>query len=90
MQDKIKLEICCGTTCYMLGAAELMTIEDTLPDAWKDRVDVFAIPCMDLCTREDIGRAPFVRIDGEVMGNATLETVHRALSKLLPIEPEEV
>ena len=26
--DKIKVEICSGTACYLLGAANLMSIED--------------------------------------------------------------
>ena len=29
--DKIKVEICCGTACYLLGAANLMSIEDEIP-----------------------------------------------------------
>ena len=26
--EKIKVEICCGTACYLLGAAKLMNIEE--------------------------------------------------------------
>ena len=30
--EKIKVEICCGTACYLLGAAKLMNIEEELPE----------------------------------------------------------
>ena len=30
--DKIKVANCCGTACYLLGAANLISIEDEWPD----------------------------------------------------------
>ena len=30
--QKVKIEVCCGTACYLLGAANLMTLEDKLPE----------------------------------------------------------
>ncbi len=76
----IKLEICCGTACYMLGAAKLLTFGETLPPELADKVEVSALPCLDLCMADNLGGAPFVRIDGEVMGQATVE---RVMEKLL-------
>ena len=38
--EKIKVEICCGTACYLLGAAKLMNIEEELPENLKDKVDI--------------------------------------------------
>ena len=28
---KLQLEICCGTTCFMLGADKLLNIENEMP-----------------------------------------------------------
>ena len=39
---KIAVEICCGTACYMLGAAELLRLETIMPEDWKESVDVSA------------------------------------------------
>ncbi|MDY5955520.1 MAG: hypothetical protein SPK06_08850 [Kiritimatiellia bacterium] len=84
---KIAVEICCGTTCYLLGGADLMKLEASLPEAWLEAVDIRAIPCAETCTRQNIGGAPFVRIDGEMMSHATLEKVHARLRAIL-IEKE--
>ena len=43
--DKIKVEICCGTACYLLGAANLMSIEDEIPAEFRDKVEVEARTC---------------------------------------------
>ena len=71
--EKIKVEICCGTACYLLGAAKL-----------KDKVDIQARPCLGLCERDNLGGAPFVMFNGtEIMGNASLEKVLARLNLLI-------
>ena len=36
--EKVKVEICCGTACYLLGAANMMDLEDQLPaDFWDNQ-----------------------------------------------------
>ena len=82
--DKIKVEICCGTACYLLGAANLMTIEDDIPANMRDKVEVEARTCLELCERENLGGAPYVRINGsEILAQATREKVLDRLSELL-------
>lgn len=81
--EKIKVEICCGTACYLLGAAKLMDIEAQLPANVKDRVEIEARTCLDLCERENLGGAPFVRINGtEIIAQATPETVMARILEL--------
>ena len=81
--DKIHLEICCGTTCYMLGADKLLKIENEMPDEWRERVEVCAIPCLDQCMSENLCGAPFVKINGEVIARAAPEIVFDAIRVLL-------
>jgi len=81
--EKIKIEICCGTACYMLGAAELLRLESIIPDDWKDSVDISAIPCLEACTSENLGGAPFVKIDGELMSNASVESVCEKIFEII-------
>ncbi len=81
--EKVKVEICCGTACYLLGAATLMDIEDSLPADIRDRVSIEARPCLDLCERENLEGAPFVRFNGtEVMGKASSEKVLSRIAEL--------
>ncbi len=80
----IKVEICCGTACYLLGAAKMMNLEDQLPSDCRGRVEVEAKTCLDLCERENLGGAPYVRLNGtEVMGQATPEKVVARVRELL-------
>lgn len=81
--DNIKVEICCGTACYLLGAAKLMNIEDQLPENCRGRVEIEARTCLELCERDNLGGAPYVRFNGsEVMAQATPEKVIKRIVEL--------
>ncbi len=74
--DRIRVEICCGTACYLLGSAKMMNLEEQLPEECRGRVEIEAKPCLELCNRDNLGGAPYVRLNGtEVMGQATPEKV---------------
>jgi NADH:ubiquinone oxidoreductase subunit E len=80
---KVKIEVCCGTACYLLGAASLMELEDKLPESLKGLVEIQASPCVRLCERDNLGGAPYVRInDNEIMANANVEKLITRLSGL--------
>lgn len=81
--DKIKIEICCGTTCYLLGAADLLHLDSCLPEEWKELVDVSAVPCLSACTTDNLGGAPFVRMDGKLIPRASAESICECLFELL-------
>jgi NADH:ubiquinone oxidoreductase subunit E len=82
--DKIKVEICCGTACYLLGAANLMSIEDEIPAEFRDKVEVEARTCLELCEKENLGGAPYVRFNGEeIMAQATNEKVLARIEELV-------
>ena len=78
--NTIKVEICCGTACYLLGAAKMMNIEDQLSEECRGRVDIEAKTCLELCERDNLGGAPYVRFNGsEIMSQATPE---KALARI--------
>ncbi len=81
--EKIRLEICCGTTCYMLGASQLLKIESVMPDEWQDKVEVSAISCMNMCVEEEICAAPFVKINGELLRRANVESVLEKIGEII-------
>jgi NADH:ubiquinone oxidoreductase subunit E len=81
---RVKVEICCGTACYLLGSAKLVTIEESLPENLRNLVDVEARTCLDLCERENLGGAPYVRFNNtEVMAQATPERVMKRILELV-------
>ena len=76
MANKIKVEICLGTTCYVHGSFRLSALEEQLPPELKDRVEVVGCACLDVCHDRNYGNAPFVRInDDRIVDNATIEKV---------------
>ena len=80
----IKVEICCGTACYLLGAAKMMNLEEALPPDCRGRVEIEAKTCLELCERENLGGAPYVRFNGEeIMCQATPEKVLARIKELL-------
>jgi NADH:ubiquinone oxidoreductase subunit E len=81
--DNVKVEICCGTACYLLGAAKLMNIEEELPENCRGRVEIVARTCLELCERDNLGGAPYVRFNGsEIMAQATPEKVIKRIVEL--------
>ena len=79
----IKVEVCCGTACYLLGAAKMMYLEDQLPEDCRGRVEIEAKTCLELCERENLGGAPYVRFNGtEIMSQATSEKVLARIREL--------
>ena len=69
--DKVNVEICMGTTCYVMGGAQLADIADRLPDEWKDWVTVRGMRCTGACQQtNEYGRAPFVRVNGRLIAEA--------------------
>lgn len=84
MDEKIKVEICCGTACYILGASRLVNLADELPEELRGRVEIEARPCLDFCNDEQLGGAPYVRLNGtEVLAQASPESVILRLRELL-------
>ena len=82
--EKVKVEICCGTSCYLLGASELVDIELRLPPDLRGNVESTGRPCLELCERENIGKAPYVRFnESEVMCDANPDKVLARIQELL-------
>ena len=85
--DKVTVEICCGTACYLLGAARLMELEANLPEELKGKVEFEAKACLGMCKDDRLGGSPYVRINGtETLANATPDTVMARVRELLGME----
>lgn len=82
MSDKISVVICSGTACYVMGASDILLLEEELPASLRDRVEIEGATCLGYCKDPKNGKAPFVRIDGEVMAAATLPKVMARIREL--------
>lgn len=77
----LKVEICFGTTCHILGGGDLLDIEEKLTDDVAPFVDISGISCLGFCTEQNFGKAPFVRIDDEVIGDMTEQKLISLITK---------
>ena len=80
---KMELEICCGTTCYMLGANRLLNIENEMPPQLRGKANVKAVTCLGICNDRELAGAPYVKLNGEVIENATAEKIFSRMLALL-------
>ena len=80
---KIKIEICCGTTCFMLGSNDLLNIENEMPPELRGKAEIVALPCLELCNESKLAGAPYVRINGEVIEQAHQEKIYAKMYALL-------
>lgn len=70
---KVKVEVCFGTTCHVMGGSELLEIEKFLSDDINPYVDLCGVGCLDCCKDQNFGKAPFIRLDGKILGSMTVE-----------------
>jgi NADH:ubiquinone oxidoreductase subunit E len=78
------VRICTGTACFVMGGADLLLLAEELAERWgprgitremiEDRIHISGSPCIGHC-RESGLRPPFLTIDGQLIGEATLEGV---------------
>ncbi len=82
--SKIEVKICMGTTCFVMGASHLQELVEILPAKYPDTVDVMGVPCLDLCSNESkYTNAPYVKINDEIISDATTEKVLKHIERLL-------
>ena len=85
---KIEVEIFCGMTCYMLGNARILNIGAHLPEKWLPHIELMVSPCPVDCGCLDLAKAPFARINGRLIQNATLYFDCEAITEIMNRQEE--
>ncbi len=84
MEKKISVKVCLGTTCFVMGSANLQELIDTVPAKYGDKVEVSGVPCLGLCSIDwEFSKAPYVKVDDDVIKEATVEKVLKAIDAKL-------
>mgnify|MGYP001174240406 CR=1 FL=1 len=63
-EKDIEVRICAGTTCHVFGGADLLMLEERLPEDVKERCSISGAVCLGLCKDEKNGPPPFALING--------------------------
>lgn len=84
MDKKISVKVCLGTTCFVMGSANLQELIETVPAKYGEYVDVSGVPCLGLCSIDwEFSKAPYVKVGDEIIKEATVEKVISAIDKKL-------
>lgn len=81
---KVSVKVCVGTTCFVMGGANLQELNDIIPRKYGDKVEVAGSNCLGLCSINwEYSKAPYVKVDDEVVSEATVEKVLEVIEKKL-------
>ncbi|MEN6412616.1 MAG: NAD(P)H-dependent oxidoreductase subunit E [Veillonellales bacterium] len=62
----LKIEVCVGSACYLLGSQDLIEMIEGLPEDVKANIDLRGSSCLKAC-----GKGPNVKINGELISGVT-------------------
>ena len=80
MAEKISVKVCLGTTCFVMGSSNLQELIETVPAKYGDNVELSGVPCLGLRSIDwQFSKAPYVKVDDEVIKEATVEKVLSAI-----------
>lgn len=83
--EKIKIKICSGTSCFVMGAAAIQALEFTPPEDIADKIEIVESRCLNLChnSQDKHNHGPFVYVNDELIEEATLEKVINKVREIL-------
>lgn len=83
---KVEVKVCLGTTCFVMGGSNLQELNDIIPEKYGDKVELSAANCLGLCSINwEYSKAPYVKVNEEVVSEATVEKVLEEIDKQLGI-----
>lgn len=81
---KVNVKVCLGTTCFVMGSSNLQELIELVPKKYGDDVYVAGSPCLGLCSIDwEFSKAPYVKVNNEVIKEATVEKVLAAIDREL-------
>lgn len=84
--EKIEVRICSGTTCFVMGSSYLNELYDIIPQKYGDKVIIKPSLCLGQCSKSDKhSKAPYVKVNEDVVSEATVEKVLDAIEKRVNI-----
>lgn len=88
MQEKIKVVVCSGTACFVMGASDLLLLEENLPEDLQGKIELEGSNCLDYCKDPANGKAPFVTVNGELIAGATYLSVVDKIREIVNAKSE--
>ncbi len=86
MSDKIKVVVCSGTACFVMGASDILLLEENLPEDLQGRVELEGANCLGYCKDGANGKAPYVTVNGELISGATVLSVMNKIREIVYVK----
>lgn len=81
---KVEVKVCLGTTCFVMGGSNIQELNDIIPKKYGDKVEVTGSNCLGLCSINwEYSKAPYVKVNEEVVSEATVEKVLAEIDRQL-------
>jgi len=76
IMNKIAVEICYGTLCFVMGGEVFETLQERLPEEVKQMVTLKGMVCPGYCHQQDkYGKPPFVRVRDRLISEANPQKI---------------
>lgn len=79
----VKIVVCSGTACYVMGGSDLLLLDDHIPAKWKSHVQIEGSPCLGFCKDKKNGKAPFALVDDTIIPQASIPELLRRIARKL-------
>lgn len=80
---KVRVQICTGTTCFIMGAAHLQRLDEVLTGELQAAVEIEGCRCLGFCDDKSKGAPPFVMVGDECVSEATIDSVIASIQRHL-------
>ena len=65
----VKLEICMGTMCYMMGGADLRAVVEAFPDDIRQHIEISYSPCLNMCDK--MQEPPYIKLNDRIISRVS-------------------
>ena len=88
--EKIKVKICAGTACFVMGAPQVQALEFSAPADIADKIEIVEVRCMNHCHKgQGYNKGPYVEVNDELIEEATMEKVVAKIREFIAKEENE-
>ena len=85
MDKQIRVTVCCGTTCHLMGSSEILVYKDEIEAKYNHQVKIYGSPCLGNCKEFAASNAPYVLIGDQLIRQANKDKIIDYLNKLFDI-----
>lgn len=81
---KIKIQICNGTTCFVMNGSNQQALSEILKSKYQDKIEIVAVRCFEFCSQKDaFSKAPFVKVDEQIIDQANIDKIIKTIEEKL-------